>query len=63
MDEEVYEENAKEISEEKLQENGTEQKYRYDDDFFEVEQFFDTEKQEPYEERKWEEIEETFRRL
>ncbi|CAL1675051.1 unnamed protein product [Lasius platythorax] len=59
MDEEVHEENAEEIlGDEKFRENDTEREYRYDDDFFEVGQSFDSEEEEPCEEREWGEIEE-----
>lgn len=64
MDEEVHEENAEEIlGDEKFQENDTEREYRYNDDFFEVGQSFDSEEEEPCEEREWEEIEEKLCRL
>ncbi|XP_072755776.1 dynein axonemal intermediate chain 3 [Anoplolepis gracilipes] len=58
MDEEVHEENTEEILEdETFQENDTKQEYRYEDDFFEMENPSDSEEEESYEEREWEEEE------
>lgn len=69
MDEEEHEENVeKTLEDENFQKNDIEQEYKYDDDFFEMEQSFEEEEEEkekegPYEERDSEEVEEKLCRL
>lgn len=55
MDEKVREANGQRIPEDrKVQEDEAEEQYKYKNDFFGMEQLYDSEGKESYDEREWE---------